>query len=197
MALSMADRTDNTEVVAQVDNFLKLVEAKMNRALIAQKMSIILNVPCTGAEFYTLPADYLSLKDIHAIDTATLGNKATFSYLSQEQIANAAANVATSYYYALVNNVLQVYPKLDATKTLVLTYFSRLVPLTSIATSNWMSIYNPDCYVFGLLAQINIFVKDYEAGAAWNAQFKETLGDIDFQDSKSTWSGPALTTKRG
>jgi len=198
MALSFADRSDNTEVTSRVDNMLKLVESKMNRVLAAQKMSTIVSIPCVaGQDIYSLPTDYLMLKDIYNIDATLLTGKAEYSYTSPEQIANASVNKATGNYYTLVNNALQIWPILDATKNLVLTYFGRITPLTSLNSSNWMSTIYPDCYIFGLLMEINAFVKDAEAMAAWKARFEEALGDIDFQDSKSTWSGPALTTKQG
>ena len=198
MALSLSDRADNLEVTTRIDSMLKLVESKMNRVLISQKMSSITSISCVaGQEVYTLPSDYLSLKDIYNVDAVLLTGKQGYSYTSPEQIANASTNNALGSYYTLVNNALQIWPALDSTRNLVLTYFSRLVPLTSIANTNWMSLLNPDCYVFGLVMEINAFVKDAEATALWKARFEEVLGDIDLQDAKSTWSGPALTTKRG
>jgi hypothetical protein len=163
-----------------------------------QKMSLTTTIPCVANQLvYTLPADYLSLKDIYDQDAILLTGKHTYSYTSPEQIANAQTNNSEGSYYSLVNNTLSIWPALGTDRSIVLTYFTRLVPLTSSATSNWMSIYNPDCYIFGLITEINAFVKDYEAAVAWKARFEETLGEIDLQDAKATWSGPALTTKQG
>jgi hypothetical protein len=198
MALSESDRSDNLEVTTHIDNMLKLVEAKMNRVLIAQKMSSIITVPCVSLQqVYSLPADYLSLKDIYNQDAVLRTGKQEYSYTSPEQIANASTNNALGSYYTLVNNALQIWPPLDNTRSLVLTYYSRIVPLTSTNTTNWMSLLNPDCYVFGLVMEICAFVKSFDAAMAWKTRFEEVLGDIDLQDAKSTWSGPALTTKRG
>ena len=60
IALGYADRS-NTKVVSMVDNFIQVVEARINRKLMTQKMSATLRMPIvTGQYSYALPSDFLA-----------------------------------------------------------------------------------------------------------------------------------------
>ena len=64
-------------------------------------------------------------------------------------------------------------------------------------TTNWLYDSNPDAYVFGILVDINSFVKDAEASTLWDGRFQQAMSEITLNDAKSTWSGTSLTTFAG
>ena len=43
------------------------------------------------------------------------------------------------------------------------------------------------------MVEISAFVKNPDATSLWNSRFKESLGEIDLDDSKARWSGSMLT----
>ena len=51
--------------------------------------------------------------------------------------------------------------------------------------------------IFGLLVEINAFVKDASTAAAWDQRFKEALAEIKEDDQISRWSGPPLVIRTG
>jgi hypothetical protein len=140
--------------------------------------------------------------------------KKNVEYATPIQLDNSITNTqidsffytGNPYKYTIRGNFIKVniIPSADDVLTwgLRVNYFQRVPPLVppvhddpSILDSNWMSELNPDTYIFGLLAEINAFLKDANSTALWDARFKETLDEIEIQDSQYTWSGGPIITR--
>jgi hypothetical protein len=201
VALSYADRTDQ-EVLDRMDDFLRIVESRINRKLKVSKMSIRsvidLTLADTDQEYFALPSDFGGLRDI---EIQTDSARKTMKYINPEQMNNRVtagnlSNAGRQIYYTIVAQQLQVYPPTNE-GNLEIIYYQRLVPLSDSDTTNWMSNDNPDCYIFGLLVEISSFAKDAETATLWDTRFSSTIDEIDTDDAETRWSGPSLETKVG
>jgi hypothetical protein len=197
-AILYSDRASDIEVTANMDTFLKLVEAPINRVLTTQKMSVkYTTTTVTGQEFYPLPADYLSMRDIRVWDSVNITSRRVYSLLSPELADIQSRWPDGGFYYNVSGNNIQLLPVPQSTLTLEIDYYARLVPLTVSAPSNWVSINNPDAYIAGLMVEINKFVKDAQAAALWGQVFTDALSQIKVQDTKSVYSGTPLQIRVG
>ncbi len=192
LALSYADRTD-AEVANRVDDFLRVVESRINRVLKTMDMSTrTTTITITDKEYYTLPDDFAGMRDIEIREAAS-SYKTTLQYLNPEQLNNISGlDGLKSVYYTIVANQIQIMPIQAAGKIIELIYYRKLIPLSTTFPENWLSLGNPDAYVFGLLTEIHAFLKDKESIALWDTRFKEVLADIHTNDSMSRWSGTPL-----
>ena len=87
LALSYADRTD-AEVANRVDDFLRVVESRINRVLKTMDMSTrTTTITITDKEYYTLPDDFAGMRDIEIREAAS-SYKTTLQYLNPEQLNN-------------------------------------------------------------------------------------------------------------
>ena len=203
IALSYSDRESDAELPAKIDSFLRIVEARVDRVLKVQRMTVrTLLTTVAGQEYYGLPSDFAGLRDIEVRSADTVDGEArdrqTLSYLSPEQM-NAVSSIdggTVGIYYTIIANQLQISPPKDA-KIMELVYYRKLPNLTENDNTNWLSEDNPDTYVFGLMVEISAFVKNEQSTALWDARFKESLAEIDLDDSKSRWSGVALQMRNG
>ena len=201
IALSYSDRESDAELPAKIDSFLRIVEARVDRALKVQRMTVrTLLTTVAGQEYYGLPSDFAGLRDIEVRSADTIDGEArdrvTLEYLSPEQM-NSATGIPASQsniYYTIIANQLQISPPQDS-NVLELVYYRKLPNLTENDNTNWLSEDNPDTYVFGLMVEISAFVKNEQSTALWDARFKESLAEIDLDDSKSRWSGSSLQVK--
>lgn len=192
LAKSYADRFD-TEVADNMDGFMRIVESRINRYLKTQKMSARLAITVvTDQELYDLPADFDGLRSIEV--TATSGDSVTPKFFTPEQINNRVESTNNGIAYSIIANQLQIQPA-QSDATIELVYYQTLLPLTSTVATNWLGDDYPDCYVFGLLVEINSFVKDPITATAWDARFKESREEIDLNDQLSRWSGTPLQIK--
>lgn len=200
LALSYADRKDD-EVSSNMDNFMRMVEARANRFLKTGDMSVrtVLSM-VADQEYYTLPTDFNGLRDIQV--KANLGDSGgcTLKYMSPEQMnnrANAPVNANSQIYYTLLAGQIQLFPTQADGCILEIVYYRRIIPLTEIAPVNWVSDIHPDCYNNGLMVEISAFVKDAAATSLWDTRFQASLEMIKTDDLDSRWSGTALQTRVG
>jgi hypothetical protein len=100
-------------------------------------------------------------------------------------------------YYTVTNDKLQLYYDFngDNTEVVEIVYVAKVEPLTSTVTENWVSVSNPDVYIFGLLVEIYSFVKDAEGAQLWELRFKDSLESIKGTDWKNYWSGTSMQTR--
>lgn len=197
MALSYADRED-AEITSRIDNFLKIVEVRMNKELEMREMSARLRLRTSVAfEYYGLPADFRGIRNIKVRDSPTSTAEATLRYKNPEQM-NAVSTNDDGIYYNIEGDQLRIKPKQDD-KILEISYYQKVPALTSATASNtnWVSDSYPDCYIFGLLVEIHSFTKDKESAAMWDQRFKDSMNGMTSLDWATRWGGTPLEVRCG
>lgn len=200
-SLDYSDRLTDTELQNRVDVFLRVVESRIKKRLMVQKMAIrSYLVTQADMEYYTLPSDFNGLRDVEIKDSLNATKKTTLAYVSPEQLNNASTNsmdIQSTIYYTIVANQIQIIPIQDENKILEFVYYRNVLPLSSANLNNWVSDDYPDIYIFGLLVEISSFTKDAVAKELWDNRFKEALDELEFSDSRTRWSGTALQVRVG
>ena len=212
-ALDYADRADSVPISANMDNFLRIVEARVNRWLMVQKQSATAYTPveetATFPNRYTLPTDFLAARQIRITQLENNNYSNCLNYVNPEQMANLRNNNSAKPSYCIISGYIEIWPipvnvttitpstPAIATYILEIDYYRRVAPLTSTVSNNWLSDQNPDVYIFGLLTEINAFAKDAEASALWDKRFRASVDDIDLLNMKATWSGNPIFTLPG
>lgn len=197
LVLAYSDRQD-AEVINNLDNFITITEARVNRELTVQKMAVEAKVNCVKDQInYGLPADFAGMRSISIKDPDAIAG-ITAKYLSPEQMNNVGLynNDTTAIYYSIIADQLQIRPS-QVDKIMQMVYYQSLPNLTSNDATNWLAESSPDVYIFGILVEISSFVKDAEAKAIWDERFKEALSSIISDDSTSRWSGTAMQVRLG
>jgi hypothetical protein len=198
LTLGYADRQDD-EVTSRIDLFIQVTEARINRVLMTLDMSSrAKTLMDASVEYYPLPTNYSVMRSIKVIDNTNSASRVTLLQVNPEQMANLVNNGETQFpCYTIISGNIHVQPFYDDTHSLEIDYFQTLPPLSANLTNNWLSDSNPDVYVFGLLVEINSFIKDGEATSLWDGRFQQAMSEITLNDAKSTWSGTSLTTFPG
>jgi hypothetical protein len=194
-ALGYADRADS-EVTSRIDLFLKMVESRINRKIESQESVTTVQTALVDNVFeYTLPTDFRELQDIKIVNLDNENYSYPLTLSTPERITTFRMDGSDQRLFAIMGNSVQICSNpYDADLNLVLeiTYKQKVPALTSVATSNWVSLNHPDVYVFGLLVEINAFIKNADATMMWDQRFNTTLDEIDVQDTRYRWSGPTL-----
>jgi len=195
LALSYSDRND-LEVADRMDDFLRVVESRINRKLKVQEMSVRSYVQTSDdKEYYTLPNDFAGLRDIEVKSSTTATGRTTLKYLNPEQLNNVNENSA-GVYYTIVAGQLQIRPRRPSGEVIEIIYYRRVPPLNAtVQPENWVSINYPDIYLFGLMVEISSFAKDAEAKVLWDERFLMGLNELQDDDFSSRWSGTALQVR--
>ena len=194
LALSYADRTDS-DITNRMGDFISIVEARINRAIRVNQMatrSLIITVK--GQEQFGLPKGFAGIRDIEVREKdATKG--LTAQYLNPEQMNGAKkVDFGGNIYYTIMANQIQLFPPQDD-KVLEIVYYKRLETIDEFNQTNWLSDRYPDCYIFGLIVEIESFVKNPTGAEMGNQRFESALAEISHEDQIDRWSGTPLTIK--
>lgn len=199
-AKAYADRSD-TDVNDNIDVFIILTEARINRLLRTRKQSKRTTTPTVAdAEYYSLPSDYRAMRDIQLNSEPNTGAHSVqqFHLISPEQMnIQRGLPYAGKLYYLEIANQIQIYPCQDAGKEIELVYYQKVPNLTSINNTNWLSTDHPDIYLSGLCAEISLFAKHYDAADGWFDRLGSAIKDLDNSDAEDRWSGAAIVTRVG
>lgn len=200
-AKAYADRLD-AEVNLSMPAFVLMAEARINRVLkVGEQTKRIYTNTVDNQEYYTLPSEYNGMR---VIQFNTIGvddsQSTTFNleYATPEQILSyQAANLGLGNYYTIVNNQIQVYPALPGNGTIEIVFYRKVPPLTASNQNNWMADDNPDIYLSGVCAEIELFVKNYEASKLWDDRMTRGIQEIKSNDVDKRWSGSTLVMRIG
>jgi len=199
LAISYSDRND-VEITANIDNFIRVAESRINRALKTQQMETRVSIPTIAEqEYYDLPVGFGGLRDIEIRATEDDRKRYTLAYISPEQMNNRSSHSddgTYKIYYTIIANQIQIMPPQDG-KIMELVYYKLITALDSVNPENWISTTYPDLYLFGILVEITSFVKDDVAAGLWNSRFSSTLNEITLEDDKTSWSGTSLQSRLG
>jgi hypothetical protein len=197
-AKSYSDRND-IDVANSIDTFITLAEARINRLLRTRKQAgrHYINT-VSGQEYYCLPQDYSGIRDIQINKTVPGSESKSFRF-AEPDIFNALRNevYAGVPYYCIIANQLQVYPILDAGQTIEMVYYKKVTHLSSVNVQNWLSIDHPDIYLSGIIAEIELFVKNYEVSTLWVDRMSAAINELDSSDFEERWGGPSLEMRVG
>jgi len=199
-SIAYADRYD-LEVSQNIDMFIVMVEARVNRLLKTRKQSArAYTLTQDGTEYYSLPPDWAGMRDIQltsAIPTGEHGVQ-SFSLLDPKQFdKKRGVPYSGSLYYTVIADQIQIFPIQEAGKTIEMVYFQKVPNLNSTDSSNWMSADQPDIYLAGMTAEIELFAKNYDAATGWYDRLKIAVDELDSVDWVERWSGDSLQVRLG
>ena len=201
-AKAYADRND-IEVNANIDNFILLAEAKINRVLkTAGQSKRVYTASLDYREFYTLPDEYNGMRTIHfnsgAVDSENSDTIQMF-YITPEQVVDMQqrAEYGDKLYFTIINNQVQVVPCLPSGGTIEMVFYRKVPNLSATNTENWASIDHPDIYISAITAEIELFAKNYDAATLWNSRLLSCIDEIDNNDVDNRWAGNTMTIKVG
>jgi len=184
-AIAYSMRTDQ-ETRDMLPVFMQIVESRLNRSLSIGEMFHRATIDVKESQnYYGLPADFLSIRDIQ------IANGNTLKYVAPEVMNEAIKNSDRVDIYTIIANQIQIYPARPG-DVLEVVYRRRIPPLNATDSLNWVSDTTPDLYIFGLLIEISAFAKDGPAGEIWNSRFVSAINSVQSDDDKNRWSSPSL-----
>ena len=186
-ATAYADRND-VEVDKNMDMFIIMAEARINRALNIAEQTHRVYTSANGGKFYTLPNDYNGMRIIQH----KVGDKVSvINYVPPSQINDTKTGRLN---YTIINNQIQLSTEIN--DSLIEMVFYRKVPhLNPKNENNWVSDNHPDIYLCGLCTEIELFVKNYEAADIWNARMTDAINSIGENDIATQWAGSPLVIR--
>lgn len=166
---------------AQIPDFIRLFEVKMQRRIREGGNEKIVTVTPDANGFITLPDDYQQWR---SLDVQGQSGKLNFMTPDAAQDLYGAAAGATRAF-TIVGNTMIVYPLSTSPMTLI--YQASLPFLSELYTTNWLLAKHPDLYLYGTLAEAEPYMGNDARFATWKALYEESLEQILAQDRSARW----------
>lgn len=183
---AMDNWLDHTLHSAKYPEMIQLFEAAANRKLRVREQEVQTSLSpdgTTGA--VVLPSDYLSWRHV----TWRGSTDVELEYVSSSYLRAAYPNAesGTPRIFAIEGSGLYVRP--ISTTTLRFDYFQKIAALSESATTNWLLTAHPDLYLFGSLAEAEMFGVNDERAAGWLARRDAIFDEIEKLSNKTRGAG--------
>ena len=94
----------------------------------------------------------------------------------QYPISVGATSCSRGYFDR--GSILEVFPHPEKGHTIRLDYHAYLNPLDGDDDTNWLSTYHGDIYLYGVLKEAAVYVKDDARLALWRQEFDRRLAEL-------------------
>lgn len=148
--LNWLGRSSDTEIVSRVPEAVALFEAQARRALKGRVGEVRSANASITAEYTALPSDIVKLRSVRLTGT-TPGPV----HIVPDEVLNAISDgsAGTPERCSQVGTALRVFPVPSSAVSIEVVY-TRLIPLSVAAPSNWFLDLAPDAYLYGTLGVI-------------------------------------------
>jgi hypothetical protein len=187
--LSWLARPGDPLVEPAVDDMVKLFEAEANRRLrvgAAEKYVTLTTIGGTGG--IALPNDFLQARRV-SCDGYTL------AYVPPSLLPGLGGPPLA--YTLWGNTILWIGPLPDTVYDIELIYQSGVPPLAGGDGTNWLLDQHPDAYLFGTLAEAELYIGHDERAPMWLQRREAAFASIEMSDRKARWGGPLQIRAHG
>lgn len=80
--------------------------------------------------------------------------------------------------YIMRGDCAELFPAQGVETEFFLDYNAHLTTLAGNASTNWVSTYHPDLYLYGMLKEAAVFLKDDQRLASWNQEFMRRIDNV-------------------
>jgi hypothetical protein len=161
-------RTDISNVI---DNFIELAENEIDKRLMLRNNELrAIATMSTTDRFLALPDRFLKMRRLTLVNGSL---NYEIAYRSPESMP--VQDSAGRPKYFTVTSQLEFERTADSAYMLEMSYFSRIVPLTSSNTSNDTLTDYPDLYLWGCLVQLALWEQDFDKANIYQGKFDRSI----------------------
>jgi hypothetical protein len=180
-----AFRSGDGDFTAAIPIFIQLAESRINKKLRLRDMEATVTLTLDEDGTATLPADYLSYRDVRLADGRPL-HAVDLTFGEDTRFRGAAA------YFTISGDEIRTFPATDA--DLILSYYAKVPALSSENPSSWLLRKAPEAYLYGALLESAPFMMDDARMATWGTLFEQSLADLQTSDELAKYARAAVKT---
>jgi len=173
---AIADWTHRSDLTSQLDDFIDITEARLNRDLRVSQMEEASTItPSSG--IVTMPTGWIAVRNVK-LNTYPL---TTLEYITPAEMDRLAAGQTLAGKYTIVGDQI----KLDAASSydVIVEYYLKITALDGTNTSNWLLETHPDAYLYGCLSEAFKFAMDDDQVSKYNMMYEDIIRRIKILDA--------------
>jgi len=182
LKLEIADWLNRSDLTTQIDTFIDLAEARMNREIRVRDM-LSRTTLSISSQFTSLPSDFIAMRNIN-LDTSPL---TVLQYVTPEYMDRIRRNkysysstsiTGMPVWYTIKGSEIEVVPNPDSAKTANITYYAKIPALTTEADTNWVLTNHPELYLTGTLVAASAFLVEDNRIPLWESGYQKGVEDL-------------------
>lgn len=175
---SVAGWLARSDLSSVIPDFITLAEQEFGPLLRAKSLRKPVTL-ASGSDEFALPAD---VGELRSIRLATDTYKHTLKIGTPETLADFRKDTAgVPQRAAVVGTTLLLDAAPDADMAAEIIYFEKLVPLSDSNATNSVLTDAPNVYLFGALAQAELYLEHDERSAAWLSKMGQGVQALNNQ----------------
>jgi hypothetical protein len=172
------------DLTANIPDFIRLAEERMNRALRVRDMERVMADTPIIDNLITPAADVLDVKVLWAP-----GYPQTPLLPQSLESVIASTDHGTPTLYGWQGGSLYF----DGGGSVQGVMYIK-IPALETALTNWLSVKAPSLYLFGALAEAKLYIRDDAGAQMWGARFDQLLDELNGNDQRRL--GPLVSRAR-
>lgn len=213
----VASRMNRSDLTDLIPVFIQSVESEANTFLANNPVRPMLKTYTISADSQRteLPNDFIDVVQLYATDgtdtwqIARVGTKSDFTYYQSKSLAPGYGPDSTiPMQYKIMGDTLVLSMTPESALTLTLDCTSKLEPISTTNSTNWLMDNHPDVYEFGTLAHAAKHVRDMDyyqvnrdlfmsALGAVPSAYPEETGEIALRITDAPWHYEAWSIENG
>ena len=183
---AIAQWMHRTDLTAIIPDFIGIVEEKANRYLRTKDNEIYLAPTAIVNNRITIPTDTVAVKSLWLS-----GYEVPIKAQSLENVLASGTNGLATLYAWQSNEFV-----LNGTGTVEGVLYEKIPALSDTNPTNWLLTATPSIYLFGALAEANLYTKNAEEATLWKARFDGLLDELNGNSQRDTMNGPLVARAR-
>ena len=182
LKLEIADWLNRSDLSDQIDTFIDLAEARMNREIRVRDM-LTRTTLSISSQYTDLPSDFLAMRNIN-LDTSplTVPQFVTPEYMDRirrnKYSYSSTSVTGTPIWYTIKGNEMEVVPNPDSAKTANITYYAKIPALTVTADTNWVLTNHPELYLTGSLVAASAYLIEDNRIPLWENGYQKAAEEL-------------------
>lgn len=178
---NVADWLSRSDLTDVIPNFIQQAEARLNRKIRCRAMETTSALSLNASGEASLPSDFLEFRTL-SVATSPVAWPELVEPDSDEFLFKHRPYLGPQYC-AIAGGSIIVKPAYNGSATLY--YYQKIAALTDAATTNWLLLKAPECYLYSALLEAAIYLRDEKAAAAYSQLMTDAVADLLQEDRAS------------
>ena len=178
---TIADYLARSDLTSEIPDFISLAETRLSRDLRIRQMLKVATAPTVaGDSTVSLPADFLSMKDIHLDGNPThvIDFQSTSNFFRNTRTTQAGVPLN----YTLLGSEFQFAPIPDAAYIIRMVYFYKPPVLSDANPSNLFLATCPDLLLYAALGEAEPYLMNDERLQTWGSLYQRGVDSLTKSD---------------
>jgi len=191
---AVSNWSGRSDLSSRTPEFIALFEAKINRLLATKEMETKDAAYSITGEYVAAPTGMARIREFYL----NTDPKQTLSVMAGDVMTNTfGTGTGKPKFYEVVGSNIRFGQVPDGTYTATIIYSKAITGLTVSNTTNWLLTSHPDVYLYGVLAEMAVWIVDMERAQAFVAMSRETIEQLRTADRESKWGGNSMAVRLG